>query len=48
MRDTIEERILEIQNRKNVLVNELYQSRDESKNSKMADLKLLFSKSGKI
>ncbi|KAI9250369.1 SNF2 family N-terminal domain-containing protein [Helicostylum pulchrum] len=48
VRDTIEERILEIQNRKNVLVNELYQSRDESKNRKMADLKLLFSKSARI
>ncbi|KAG2237950.1 hypothetical protein INT48_002511, partial [Thamnidium elegans] len=48
MRDTIEERILEIQNRKNVLVNELYQSRDESKNRKMADLQLLFSKSARI
>ncbi|KAI9480559.1 MAG: SNF2 family N-terminal domain-containing protein [Benjaminiella poitrasii] len=44
MRDTVEERILEIQNRKHVLVNELYMSRDENKNRKLDDLQLLFSK----
>lgn len=48
MKDTVEERILEIQNRKHVLVNELYMSRDESKNRKMDDLQLLFSKRRKL
>lgn len=48
MKDSVEERILEIQNRKHVLVNELYMSRDESKNRKMDDLQLLFSKSKKL
>ncbi|KAI7887816.1 P-loop containing nucleoside triphosphate hydrolase protein [Mucor mucedo] len=48
MRDTVEERILTIQNRKHVLVNELYQSRDHAKNRKMDDLQLLFSKSGAL
>ncbi|CAO3651476.1 unnamed protein product [Mucor hiemalis] len=48
MRDSVEERILEIQNRKHALVNELYQSKDEAKNSKLDDLQILFSKSKKI
>ncbi|KAG2191703.1 hypothetical protein INT47_011364 [Mucor saturninus] len=48
MRDTVEERILTIQNRKHVLVNELYQSRDHAKNRKMDDLQLLFGKSGAL
>lgn len=48
MRDTVEERILTIQNRKHVLVNELYQSRDHAKNRKMDDLQLLFSKSSAL
>ncbi|KAI7905546.1 SNF2 family N-terminal domain-containing protein [Cokeromyces recurvatus] len=42
MRDTVEERILEIQNRKHVLVNELYMSRDENKSRRLDDLQLLF------
>ncbi|KAL9541494.1 hypothetical protein MBANPS3_009095 [Mucor bainieri] len=48
MRDSVEERILEIQNRKHVLVNELYMSRDQAKNRKLDDLQILFRKSGKL
>lgn len=48
MRDSVEERILEIQNRKHALVNELYQSKDEAKNSKFDDLQILFGKSKKL
>lgn len=48
MKDSVEERILEIQNRKHVLVNELYQSRDEAKHRKFEDLQLLFSKGSNI
>ncbi|GAN03178.1 DNA repair protein rad-5 [Mucor ambiguus] len=48
MRDSVEERILEIQNRKHVLVNELYMSREQAKNRKLDDLQILFRKSGKL
>lgn len=48
MQDSVEERILEIQNRKHVLVNELYMSRDQSRNRKLDDLQILFRKSGKL
>lgn len=48
MRDSVEERILEIQNRKHVLANELYQSRDQAKSRRMDDLQILFSKSKKL
>ncbi|KAI9267417.1 SNF2 family N-terminal domain-containing protein [Sporodiniella umbellata] len=44
MKGTVEERILEIQDSKHTLANNLYTSRDESKNRKMHELKLLFSK----
>ena len=44
MRDSVEERILEIQNRKHALVNELYQSRDQARDKKFDDLQLLFGK----
>ncbi|CEP09742.1 hypothetical protein [Parasitella parasitica] len=44
MKDSVEERILEIQNRKHALVNELYMSRDQSKNRKLEDLQILFRK----
>ncbi|EIE77372.1 hypothetical protein RO3G_02076 [Rhizopus delemar RA 99-880] len=44
VRGTVEERILEIQDSKHTLVNDLYMSRDDSKNRKMDELKLLFSK----
>jgi DNA repair protein RAD5 len=48
MRDSVEERILEIQNRKHELVNELYQSRDQAKSRRLDDLQILFSKSKKL
>ncbi|RCH98559.1 DNA helicase rad5 [Rhizopus stolonifer] len=44
IKESVEERILEIQDSKHTLVNDLYMSRDESKNRKMDELKLLFSK----
>ncbi|KAI8645409.1 SNF2 family N-terminal domain-containing protein, partial [Parasitella parasitica] len=44
MKDSVEERILEIQNRKHALVNELYMSRDQSRNKKLEDLQILFRK----
>ncbi|KAI8049793.1 SNF2 family N-terminal domain-containing protein [Gilbertella persicaria] len=44
MTNSVEERILDIQDRKHVLVNELYMSRDEAKNRKLDDLQLLFGK----
>ncbi|KAI8388160.1 SNF2 family N-terminal domain-containing protein [Radiomyces spectabilis] len=42
MRDTVEERILEIQDRKHVLVNELYMSHNEAKTRQLQDLQILF------
>ncbi|KAF7728830.1 DNA helicase rad5 [Apophysomyces ossiformis] len=42
-RDTVEERMLEIQNRKHDLVNELYMSRDETRTKQLQDLQILFS-----
>jgi DNA repair protein RAD5 len=44
VKGTVEERILEIQDSKHTLVNDLYMSRDETKNRKLDELKLLFSK----
>ena len=43
MRDTVEERILEIQDKKHDLVNQLYKSKEDSRTEKMNDLQLLFS-----
>ncbi|KAI7850256.1 SNF2 family N-terminal domain-containing protein [Circinella umbellata] len=43
MRDTVEERILEIQDKKHDLVNQLYKSKEDSKAQKMNDLQILFS-----
>ncbi|KAI8886671.1 hypothetical protein K501DRAFT_321812 [Backusella circina FSU 941] len=42
MRDTVEERILEIQDRKHDLVNELYKTDSQSKGQKLQDLQILF------
>ncbi|KAI9262384.1 SNF2 family N-terminal domain-containing protein [Phascolomyces articulosus] len=42
MQDTVEERILEIQNKKHTLVNQLYKSKDDAKAQKMNDLQILF------
>ncbi|KAI8373677.1 SNF2 family N-terminal domain-containing protein [Blakeslea trispora] len=47
MSNSVEERILEIQERKHVLVNELYMTPDQAKNRRMDDLQLLFSKKKK-
>ncbi|KAI8971401.1 P-loop containing nucleoside triphosphate hydrolase protein [Pilobolus umbonatus] len=44
MRDTVEERMLEIQNRKHQLANDLYLSRSEVKSQRLDDLRLLFRK----
>ncbi|KAG0175436.1 DNA helicase rad5 [Apophysomyces sp. BC1034] len=41
-RDTVEERMLEIQERKHDLVNELYMSRDETRTKQLQDLQILF------
>ncbi|KAL7334471.1 DNA helicase rad5 [Mucor circinelloides] len=48
MKDSVEERILEIQNRKHVLVNELYMSKEQAKDRKLDDLQILFRKGGKL
>ncbi|ORY95501.1 SNF2 family N-terminal domain-domain-containing protein [Syncephalastrum racemosum] len=42
VKDTVEERILEIQNNKHALVTELYLTKDEARTSKLQDLNLLF------
>ncbi|KAG1122047.1 hypothetical protein G6F42_011846 [Rhizopus arrhizus] len=48
MKDSVEERILEIQNRKHVLVNELYMSKEQARDRKLDDLQILFRKGGKL
>ncbi|KAL0083977.1 P-loop containing nucleoside triphosphate hydrolase protein [Phycomyces blakesleeanus] len=47
MKDTVEERILEIQDRKHVLTSQLYMSKEESKVNQLQDLQILFSSSKK-
>ncbi|KAI9023554.1 SNF2 family N-terminal domain-containing protein [Phycomyces nitens] len=47
MKDTVEERILDIQDRKHVLTSQLYMSKEEAKVNQLQDLQILFSSSKK-
>ncbi|KAI9311357.1 SNF2 family N-terminal domain-containing protein [Dichotomocladium elegans] len=45
MKNSVEERILDIQNKKRALVNQLYISRDDAKAERLNDLRILFGQS---
>ncbi|KAI7862982.1 SNF2 family N-terminal domain-containing protein [Spinellus fusiger] len=47
MKDTVEERILEVQDRKHMLTTQLYMSKEEGKLRQLQDLKILFRSSSK-